>query len=180
MGLRASNTAQLHFEGCRVPAKNIIGELDRGYSVAMGALDGGRIGIAAQSLGIGEAAFDEGVRYAKERKAFGKTLAELQATQLAIADCRTDLDSAWLLTLRAAAEKDAGADRTSLWSSMAKLYASEACGRVVDRMLQVHGGYGYVEEYPIERLYRDARVTRIYEGTSEVQRLVIAREVLRG
>jgi hypothetical protein len=172
MGLRASNTAQLHLEDCRVPADNILGELDRGFSIAMSALDGGRIGIAAQALGIGEAAIAEGVGYAKERKAFGKPLAELQATQLAIADTRTDLDTAWLLAMRAAAAKDAGAERTSLFSSMAKLYASEACGRAVDRMLQLHGGYGYVEDYAIERLYRDARVTRIYEGTSEVQRIV--------
>ncbi len=179
MGLRASNTAQLTLEDCRVPAQNILGEVDRGYAVAMSALDGGRIGIAAQALGIAEAAFAEGLRYATARSAFGKALTQLQGTQLAIADARTDIETAWLLTLRAAGAKDAGAQRTALFSSMAKLFASEACGRVVDRMLQLHGGYGYVEDYAIERLYRDARVTRIYEGTSEVQRLVIAREVLR-
>lgn len=178
MGLRASNTAQLHLEDCRVPATNVLGEVDAGYGIALGCLDGGRIGIAGQALGIGEAAFDEGVRYATERKAFGKTVADFQASQFAIADSRTDLDTAWLLTLRAAAMRDQSG-RSAKESSMAKLFASEACGRVVDRMLQLHGGYGYVEDYPIERLYRDARVTRIYEGTSEVQRLVIAREILK-
>jgi alkylation response protein AidB-like acyl-CoA dehydrogenase len=178
MGLRASNTAQLHFEECRVPAGNVLGEVDKGYGIALGVLDGGRIGIAAQSLGIGEAAFAEGVKYARDRSAFGKKLVDFQATQFAIADSRTDLDAAWLFALRAASERDQ-TGRSARASSMAKLWASEACGRVVDRMLQLHGGYGYVEDYPIERLYRDARVTRIYEGTSEVQRIVIAREVLR-
>ncbi len=178
MGLRASNTAQLHFEDCRVPVANVIGEVDAGYSIALGCLDGGRIGIAAQALGIGEAALTEGVRYARERRAFGQAIVEFQASQMAIADSRLELDQAWLLTLRAAALREA-TGRSAKESSMAKLYASEACGRVVDRMLQLHGGYGYVEDYAIERLYRDARVTRIYEGTSEVQRIVIAREVLR-
>ncbi len=179
MGLRASNTAQLHLDECRVPIGNVIGEVDKGYGIALGCLDGGRVGIAAQSLGIGEAAFDEGLKYAKERKAFGKRIADLQAIQFALADSRTELDAAWLLTLRAAAMRDESG-RSAQESSIAKLWASETCGRVVDRMLQIHGGYGYVEDYPIERLYRDARVTRIYEGTSEVQRVVIAREVLRG
>jgi alkylation response protein AidB-like acyl-CoA dehydrogenase len=178
MGLRASNTAQLHFEECRVPVANVVGEVDKGYGIALGCLDGGRVGIAAQSLGIAEAAFDEGVKYAKDRTAFGKRIADFQASQFAIADSRTELDAAWLLTLRAAAMRDQSA-RSAQESSIAKLWASETCGRVVDRMLQLHGGYGYVEDYPIERLYRDARVTRIYEGTSEVQRVVIAREVLR-
>ncbi|OGQ21625.1 MAG: hypothetical protein A2138_09830 [Deltaproteobacteria bacterium RBG_16_71_12] len=178
MGLRSSNTAQLHLTDVRVPADNVVGEAGKGYAVALAGLDTGRIGIAAQSLGIMEAALAEGVRYAKERKAFGKTLAEQQATQFAIADSRTELEQSWLLTLRAAAFRDRGAERTAMASSMAKLFSTEACGRVVDRMLQIHGGYGYVEDYPIERLYRDARVTRIYEGTSEVQRIVIARELL--
>jgi alkylation response protein AidB-like acyl-CoA dehydrogenase len=178
MGLRASNTAQLLLEDCRVPADHVLGEVDRGYSIALGALDGGRLGIAAQALGIAEAALAEGVKYARDRKAFGKSLSEFQATQFAIADSALDIEQAWLLVLRATAEKDAGNERTAKSSSMAKLFATEACGRVVDRMLQLHGGYGYVEDFPIERLYRDARVTRIYEGTSEVQRIVIAREVL--
>jgi alkylation response protein AidB-like acyl-CoA dehydrogenase len=178
MGLRASNTAQLHLEDVRVPAENVIGDVGKGYHVALAGLDTGRIGIAAQALGIAEAAITEGVRYAKERKAFGKSVADFQASRLAIADARTEIDASWLLTLRAAALRDEGAERTAMASSMAKLYATESCGRVVDRMLQLHGGYGYVEDYPIERLYRDARVTRIYEGTSEVQRIVIARELL--
>lgn len=178
MGLRASNTAQLHLEDCKVPAQNVLGEVDAGYGIALGCLDGGRIGIAAQALGIAEAALAEGVRYAMDRKAFGKALVEFQNTQMAIADSRMELDQAWLLTLRAAELREA-TGRSAKESSMAKLFASEACGRICDRMLQLHGGYGYVEDYPIERLYRDARVTRIYEGTSEVQRLVIAREVMR-
>lgn len=176
MGLRGSNTVPLHFEDCRVPAENVLGEVDRGYSVALGALDAGRIGIAAQCLGICEAALKEGVRYAQERKAFGKRVSDFQASQIAIADSALELEAAWLLTLRAAHVRDAQG-RSARQSSMAKLYASEAAGRITDRMLQLHGGYGYVREYPIERLYRDARVTRIYEGTSEVQRIVIAREV---
>lgn len=178
MGLRGSNTAQLHLEDCRVPAANVLGEVDQGYGIALGCLDGGRIGIAAQALGIGEAAFTEGVRYANERNAFGKRVTDFQASQFAIADSRLELDQAWLFTLRAAAVNQR-LGRSPRESSMAKLCASETCNRVADRMLQLHGGYGYVEDYPIERLYRDARVTRIYEGTSEVQRLVIAREVLR-
>lgn len=178
MGLRSSNTVQLHLEDCRVPKHNLLGERDRGYSIALKNLDGGRIGIAAQACGIAEAALDEGVRYANERTAFGAPIGKLQAIQFMIADSAVDVDTAKLLTLRAATAKDGGSPRTARESSMAKLFASEAAGRVADRMLQVHGGYGYVEEYPIERLYRDARVTRIYEGTSEVQRLVIARDVL--
>ena len=184
MGLRGSNTVQLHFEDCRVPKENLLGDVDRGYGIALGFLDGGRIGIAAQALGIAEAALREGVRYARERKAFGKNIAEFQQSQFAIADSALDLEQAKLLTLRAAFLKDqaaaGGSGKTARASSMAKLFASEACGRIVDRMLQLHGGYGYVADYPIERLYRDARVTRIYEGTSEVQRIVIAREILGG
>jgi alkylation response protein AidB-like acyl-CoA dehydrogenase len=179
LGLRASNTAQLHLDDVRVHKDNVLGELGKGYAVALAGLDSGRIGIAAQALGIAEAAFAEGVRYAKERKAFNKTVADFQNSQFQIADSRSDIDMAWLLTLKAAHLRDKNSERTAMASSMAKLAATEGCGRVVDRMLQLHGGYGYVEDYPIERLYRDARVTRIYEGTSEVQRIVIARELLR-
>jgi alkylation response protein AidB-like acyl-CoA dehydrogenase len=178
MGLRSSNTAQLAFSDMRVPATHVIGDVGRGYSIALAFLDGGRIGVAAQCLGIAEAAMDVGVQYAKDRTAFGKPIADLNAVQNLIADSALDADQAWLLTLRAAAMKDHHVQAGPSASSMAKLFASEACGRVVDRMLQVHGGYGYVQEYPIERLYRDARVTRIYEGTSEVQRIVIARALL--
>lgn len=178
LGLRASNTAQLHLDAVRVHKDNVLGELGKGYAVALAGLDSGRIGIAAQALGIAEAAFTEGVRYAKERKAFKKTIADFQNSQFSIADSRSDIDMAWLLTMKAAHLRDMNSERTAMASSMAKLAATEGCGRVVDRMLQLHGGYGYVEDYPIERLYRDARVTRIYEGTSEVQRIVIAREAL--
>ena len=170
MGLRSSGTVQLHFEGVSVPREHLVGAVGRGYAIALGALGAGRIGIAAQSLGIAEAAFGEGLRYATGRRAFGQRVIDFQASRFAIADSRTDLDAAWLLTLRAAA---------LLETSMAKLAASEACGRVVDRMLQLHGGNGYSQEYPIERLYRDARITRIYEGTNEIQRLVVARELVR-
>ena len=180
MGLRASNTAQLHLTDVRLPGDAVLGDVGRGYALALSGLEGGRIGIAAQAIGIAEAAFVEGVRYAKERRAFGKAVAEHQASQMAIADARLEIDAAWLLTLRAAAWKDTGAPGTASASSMAKLWASETACRVADRMLQLHGGYGYVEDFAIERLYRDARVTRIYEGTSEVQRIVIARELLRG
>lgn len=177
MGLRCSGTVGLHLEGCRIPKENLIGEVDQGYGVALSALGAGRIGIAAQSLGIGEAALKAGIEYSTQRKAFGQTVADFQASRFAIADSRTDLDTGWLLMLRAAALLDRG-ERAAMETSMAKVAASEGCGRVVDRMLQLHGGYGYSEEYEIERLYRDARITRIYEGTSEIQRLVIAREIL--
>lgn len=178
MGQRASGTAALHFDGCRVPAENLVGRRGGGYAVALSALGAGRVGIAALSLGLAEAALAQGLAYARERRAFGRTLSDFQNTQFVLADCRTDVDAAWLLTLRAAKLLDDG-DKAAAETSMAKLFASEACGRVVDRMVQVHGGYGYSRDYAIERIYRDARVTRIYEGTSEVQRLVIARDLLR-
>ncbi|RYE86353.1 MAG: hypothetical protein EOO75_15825, partial [Myxococcales bacterium] len=134
---------------------------------------------AALSLGIAEAALAEGLSYVESRRVFGKKLAEMQNTQMVLADSRMELDAAWLLTLRAARSLDAG-ERAGMESSMAKLYATETCGRIVDRVLQFHGGYGYSREYAIERHYRDARVTRIYEGASEIQRIVIARELLAG
>lgn len=177
MGLRSSGTCALHFEGCRVGADQLVGEPGAGYRIALGALGAGRIGIAAQSIGIAEAAMAEGTAYASERVAFGQKVTAFQNTQFVLADARTQLDASWLLTLRAARLIDAG-DPARMESSMAKLAASEACGRIVDAMLQLHGGYGYSREYPIERLYRDARVTRIYEGTNEIQRIVIARELL--
>ena len=179
MGQRASGTAPLHFDGCRIPEDRLVGARGGGYAIALSALGAGRVGIAALSLGLGEAAFAAGLAYARERRAFGKPLADFQNTRFVLADCRMELDAAWLLTLRAARLLDAG-ERAPAETSMAKLFASEACGRVVDKMVQVHGGYGYSRDYAIERVYRDARVTRIYEGTSEVQRLVIARELLRG
>lgn len=178
MGQRASGTAALAFDGCRLPLDHLVGARGAGYGIALSALGAGRVGIAALSLGLGEAAFAAGRAYAKERIVFGQRLAEFQNTQFVLADSRTDLDAAWLLTLRAASALDAG-ERAGAETSMAKLFATEACGRVVDRMVQLHGGYGYSREYVVERLFRDARVTRIYEGTNEIQRLLVAREVLR-
>ncbi len=177
MGLRASNTVALSFEGARVPANALIGGENGGFKIAMMALDGGRIGIASQAIGIATAALESAVSYAKDRKQFKRPIADFQGIQWMLADSKTELDAARTLALRAAWLKEQGST-FSKEAAMAKLYASEACGRVVDRCLQVHGGYGYVKDFPIERHYRDARVTRIYEGTSEIQRVVIARSVL--
>jgi alkylation response protein AidB-like acyl-CoA dehydrogenase len=177
MGQRASGTVALHFDDCRIPADHLVGARGGGYRIALSALGAGRVGIAALSIGLAEAAVAAGTAYARERRAFGHALADFQNTRFVLADCRTELDAAWLMTLRAARLLDGG-DRASAETSMAKLFASEACGRIVDRMVQIHGGYGYSREYAIERLYRDARITRIYEGTSEIQRLVIARELV--
>lgn len=174
MGQRASGTVALHFDGCRVPQENLLGRRGGGYAIALSALGAGRVGIAALSLGIAEAAFAAGLAHARGRVVFGKPLVAMQNTQMVLAEARTELDAAWLLMLRAARLLDRG-DRAASETSMAKLFATEACGRVVDRMLQLHGGYGYSREYPIERHYRDARVTRIYEGANEIQRLVVAR-----
>ena len=177
MGQRSSGTAALAFEGCRIPEGNLVGPRGGGYGVALSALGAGRVGIAALSIGIAEAALSAAVDYAKERRAFGRAVADFQNTQFVLADSRTELDAAWLLTLRAARLLDAG-ERAASESSMAKLFASEACGRVVDRAVQIHGGFGYSRELAVERHYRDARVTRIYEGTNEIQRIVIARQLL--
>ena len=177
MGLRGSSTVPLTFEGCELPESALMGQLGEGLKVALLALDGGRIGIASQAIGIARAALDVARRYVKERHQFGKALAEFQATQFRLADMATDLDAAHLLTLRAAYKK--GADLAfSSEASMAKLWATETAGRVCDDALQLLGGYGYTRDFPIERYYRDVRVTRIYEGTSEIQRLVIARALL--
>lgn len=176
MGLRSSGTAALHFEGCRIPDANRIGDPGAGYSIALEALAGGRVGIAGQALGIAESAFREGARYVAEREAFGQRIIEFQNTRFVLANTRMELDAAWLLALRAAKLLDAG-QRARMESSMAKVAATEACDRATDRMLQLHGGYGYSREYLIERLYRDARITRIYEGTNEINRLVIARQI---
>jgi alkylation response protein AidB-like acyl-CoA dehydrogenase len=177
MGLRGSSTTALHFEGCRVPASALLGEENGGFKIAMMALDGGRVGIASQALGIGEAALEKGIAYAKERKAFDAPIADKQAIQWMIADARTELDAARLLTMRAAWLKEQG-QPFSQQAAMAKLWSSESAWRVCDRALQIHGGYGYVKEYDVERYYRDVRVTRIYEGTSEIQRIVISRGAL--
>lgn len=177
MGLRSSGTAQLFFEDCRIPAENLVGAPGQGLRIALGAIAPSRIAIAAQSIGIGERAFELGLTYASERKAFGKAVADFQNSRFVLADCRTELDQAWLLMLRGARLLDKGI-KIRAEASMAKLAASETCGRIVDRMLQLHGGNGFSREYEIERLYRDARVMRIFEGTSEIQREVIARDVL--
>ena len=178
MGLRGSSTTGLHFENCRVPASALLGELNGGFKIAMMALDGGRIGIASQALGIGDAALAASVAYAKERRTFGRPIADHQAIQWMIADGATELEAARLLTLRAAWLKEKGA-RFSAQAAMAKLYASESAWKVCDRAVQIHGGYGYTKDFAVERHLRDVRVTRIYEGTSEIQRVVISRDVLR-
>jgi len=178
MGLRASNTVELIFEDCRVPKENLLGKLGQGFKIAMTALDSGRIGIASQALGIARACLDEAVRYAKERRQFGRAISSFQAIQWMIADMATGIEAAHLLTLSAAHRKDQGVAFTRE-VSMAKLFSSEIANKVAYHALQIHGGYGYTKEFKIERLARDARATTIYEGTSEVQRIVIAREVLK-
>ena len=178
MGLRASTTVSLSFEDLRLPGSAMLGAAGQGFSIAMAALDGGRVGIAAQAVGIGAAALDAAVRYARERQAFGQPIANYQAIRFMIADSATELDAARLLVLRAAGLKEAGKPFTRE-ASMAKVFASEKANKVCDLGVQIHGGYGYLDGFPAERHYRDARVTTIYEGTSEVQRMVIAREVLK-
>jgi alkylation response protein AidB-like acyl-CoA dehydrogenase len=177
MGIRGSNTVPLELDGLRVPASALLGELNGGFKIAMMALDGGRIGISAQAIGIARAALDESVAYARDRKQFDKPIADFQATQWKLADSKVELDAAHLLCLRAASLKEAG-KAFSREASMAKLFASEAANRICNRAVQIHGGYGYIREFAAERHLRDVRVTTIYEGTSEVQRLVIARNVL--
>ena len=178
MGLRASNTVELIFEDCKVPKENLIGKTGIGFKVAMSALDSGRIGIASQAIGIARACLDEAIRYARARKQFGKSISSFQAIQWMIADMATGIEAAHLLSLSAAGKKDQGVPFTKE-ASMAKLFASEMANKTAYSALQIHGGYGYVKEFKVERLYRDARATTIYEGTSEIQRLVIARELLR-
>ena len=178
LGIHAAHSCTIFFENVRVPPEYVLGDDGDGFKIAMSTLDGGRIGIAAQAIGIARAAHQKALAYAKERKAFRKTLAEHQAIQFMIADMATELDAARLLTLRAALLKDRGARHTSE-SAIAKLYASEMSTRVTHRALQIHGGYGYTTEFGIERHYRDARITEIYEGTSEIQRIVIASGVLK-
>ncbi len=178
MGIRASSTVSLAFDGCEVPDAARLGAVGEGFHIALSALDGGRIGIGAQATGTIRAALDASVRYARERVAFGRPIAEHEAIGFMLADMATDHDTARLLTLRAAAEKEAGRPFTRA-AAMAKLFASEAAQRAVSRAVQIHGGYGYVEGFAVERLFRDARVQTLYEGTSEIQRLVIARELLR-
>ena len=172
MGLRGSSTVQAELENCRVPESALLGDLHQGFRIAMMALDGGRIGVSAQAIGIATAALDEAVAYARERRQFGRPIADFQAIQWMLADSRTELDAARMLCLRAATLKEAGRP-FSTEAAMSKVFSTEAAGRICDRALQVHGGYGYVREFAAERHVRDVRVTRIYEGTSEVQRVVI-------
>jgi alkylation response protein AidB-like acyl-CoA dehydrogenase len=178
LGIRGSNTVELHFEQCRVPKENILGNPGEGFKIAMQTLDGGRIGIAAQAVGIGQACIDAAVKYAHQRQAFGKPLAEIEAIQIKIADMATEVQASRLLTLYAAWAKDQGG-RYSKEAAMAKLHASEAATRAAHLAVQIHGGYGYLRDFPVERLYRDARITEIYEGTSEIQRLVISSSTLK-
>ncbi len=177
LGLRASDTAEFVFEDCRVPAANRLGPEGEGFKVAMKAIDGGRIGIAAQAIGIARAALEASVAYAKERRSFGVPIGEHQMIQWMLADMATAIDAARLLTWRAATLKDGGQPYGTA-ASMAKLYAAEMAMRVTTDAIQVHGGHGYVTEYPVERFFRDAKITQIYEGTSQIQRLVIGRALL--
>jgi alkylation response protein AidB-like acyl-CoA dehydrogenase len=178
MGLRASSTVSLAFDEMRLRKDQLLGEEGHGFPIAMAALDGGRISIAAQAVGVGSAALRASARYAKERRAFDRPIADFQAIRFMLADCDTELEAARLLALNAAGLKESGRP-FSREGSMAKLLATEAANRVCDIAVQVHGGYGYIDEFPVERHYRDIRASTIYEGTSEVQRLVIARDVLK-
>jgi len=178
LGLRASNTVELVFEDCEIPAKNLLGNPGEGFKVAMRALDSGRIGIASQSTGIARACLDEAISYTKQRRQFGKSISSFEAIRFMIADAATKIEAASWLTLAAADRKDRGVKFTKE-ASMAKLFASETANSSAYMALQVHGGYGYTKDYKVERLYRDARATTIYEGTSEIQRIVIAREVIK-
>lgn len=178
LGIKASSTAQIFFEDCKVPDSAILGEEGDGFKIAMSTLDGGRIGVAAQAVGIARAALEESVRYSKERKAFGKPISNFQGLQFMIADMATKLEASRLLTWQSAVMKDRK-ENYSKKSAMAKLFASETAMWVTTKAIQIHGGYGYTVDYPVERFFRDAKITEIYEGTSEIQRNVIARETLK-
>jgi alkylation response protein AidB-like acyl-CoA dehydrogenase len=178
LGLRASDTSELILEDCEVPAENLLGKEGEGFVDSLRILDGGRISIAALALGIARGAYEAARRYVKQRRQFGKAIAEFQGIQWKLADMATQLDAARLLTLRAAALKDAGQPTTSE-SAMAKLFASEAAVRICDEAVQLHGGYGFIKDYPVEKFYRDVKLCTIGEGTSEIQRMVIARELLK-
>ena len=178
MGLRSSLTGGIQLQDCRVPVSNLLGEEGQGFKIAMMTLDGARIGIAAQAVGIARGALEEALAFARQRKAFGRSISEFQAIQFMLSDMATSIEAARLLVHRAAGLRDRGGVRTTKEASMAKLFASEMVNRVAYLAGQIHGAYGYSREYPVERYYRDARVTTIYEGTSEIQRLVIARALL--
>jgi alkylation response protein AidB-like acyl-CoA dehydrogenase len=178
LGLRASDTSELIFEDCVIPGENLLGKEGDGFIDAMRVLDGGRISIAALSLGIAEGAYEAALKYSKQRKQFGKAIGEFQGIQWKLADMATEIEAAKLLTLRAASMKDAGM-KTTQESSMAKLYASEVAVRCANEGVQIHGGYGFIKDYPAEKFYRDVKLCTIGEGTSEIQRLVIARQLLK-
>ena len=178
LGLRASDTASIHLDNCRVPLENLLGGEGDGFRIALATLDGGRIGIAAQALGIAQGCLEEALAYAKEREQFGQAIANFQAIQWMIADMATETDAARLMTYRAAWLAQEGKNFTKE-AAMAKLFAAEACNRIAYKALQIHGGYGYIKEFAVERFFRDARITTLYEGTSEIQRLVIARKLIR-
>ena len=178
MGLCASDTCDLIFEDCRVPVENRLGEEGDGFKIAMKCLDGGRIGIAAQSVGVARAAMNSAVQYAKGRNQFGQPISKFQGLRWMIADMATEIEAATQLTLAAASQKDRGENYT-VQASMAKLFASEMVNRITAKALQIHGGYGFTKDYPVERFYRDARVFTIYEGTSEIQRVVISNHILK-
>ncbi|CAB1059016.1 Butyryl-CoA dehydrogenase (EC [Olavius sp. associated proteobacterium Delta 1] len=178
MGLRASDTADLIFEDCRIPAENRLGNEGDGFLIAMTGLDGGRIGIAAQSVGVAQAAFDAAVQYTREREQFGQSISKFQGLRWIVADMATEIEAARLMMLSAAEMKDHGENFT-LQASMAKLFASEMVNRITAKAIQLHGGYGFTKEYPVERFYRDARVFTIYEGTSEIQRVVISNQIFK-
>jgi len=178
LGMRASDTATLIFENVNVPVDNLIGKEGEGYKQALQVLDGGRIGIAALSVGIAQGALDHSLRYSRERKQFGKTLSEFQAIQFKLADMHTEIEAARLLTYEAAYRKDNGLDYT-LAASKAKYFASEVATRATNEAVQIHGGYGFIKEYPVEKLYRDVKLMTIGEGTSEVQKMVIARQLIK-
>ena len=178
LGLRASDTAEMIFEDCVIPGENLLGKEGDGFIDAMRVLDGGRISIAALSLGMAQGAYEAALKYSKERKQFGKAISEFQAIQWKLADMATEIDAARLLTMRAASMKDAGV-QTTMESSMAKLYASEVAVKCANEGVQIHGGYGFIKDYPAEKYYRDVKLCTIGEGTSEIQRLVIARQLLK-
>jgi butyryl-CoA dehydrogenase len=178
LGINATACVELSFTDCEVPAANRVGNEGDGYKIALSTLDGGRIGIASQAVGIAQGAFEEALKYSQQRMAFGQPISNFQAIQFMLADMATEIDAARLLARKAAWKQDSGA-RFSMEAAIAKLFASEMATRVTHKAIQVHGGYGYSREYPVERMYRDARITEIYEGTSEIQRLVIAAWVLK-
>ncbi len=178
LGIRGSATCELIFENCEVPKENLLGQMGKGFKIAMMTLDGGRLGIASQALGIAQGAMDETVKYTKERKQFGRSISQFQNTQFQLADMETKINAARLLVRSAADRVDRGLPY-SKDASMAKLFAAETAMEMTTKAIQLHGGYGYTRDYPVERMFRDAKITEIYEGTSEVQRMVIAGQLLK-